>query len=58
MKYLIKEYKPAYYVWTYEVEAENENQAYNAVFDGAVEPLSTQTIIEEDVETQYEIDEI
>lgn len=46
MKYLITERKPAYFVWTYEVEADNEEQAYMAVLDGAVEP------------TDYQIEEV
>ena len=56
MKYVITERKPAYFVWTYEVEAEDENQALHAVMDGAVEPVDYQvTPIEgEDVEINIE----
>jgi len=58
MKYVITERKPAYFVWTYEVEAENENQAYMAVLDGVIEPIDYQVEAIEGEEIEHDIEEI
>lgn len=58
MKYKITERKPAYFVWTYEVEAENEEQAYMAVFDGAVEPVDYQVEAIDYEDIEHDIEEL
>jgi hypothetical protein len=58
MKYLITERKPAYFVWTYEVEAENEEQAYMAILDGAIEPIDYQVEAVDFADIEHDIEEI
>lgn len=57
MKFTITERKPAYFVWTYEVEAKDENEAYMAVFNGAVEPTDYQVEPVDGVEIEYDIED-
>ena len=57
MKYTITERRPAYFVWTYEVEAENEDRAYDAVLSGAVEPVDYQVEAVEYEEIEFDIEE-
>jgi hypothetical protein len=57
MKYIITERKPAYFVWTYKVEAEDEDQAYMAVFNGVVEPIDYQVEAIDNEEIEYDIEE-
>lgn len=48
----IKETRPATYTWYYEVEAENENEALEKVFEGLEDPIDT------NVEIDYSMDEV
>lgn len=50
-KFTIKETRPATYTWYYEVEAENENEALEKVFEGLEDPIDT------DIEVDYDMDE-
>ena len=42
--YVIKETKPAWNIWTYEVEAANEEEALVAVVSGDTEPVNYETV--------------
>jgi hypothetical protein len=46
-KFTITETRPATYTWYYEVEAENENEALEKVFEGLEDPIDS------DVEVDY-----
>lgn len=48
--FIIKETRPATYTWTYEVEAEDENEALEKVFSQKA------TIVDTDVDIDYEDD--
>lgn len=49
-KFTITETRPATYTWVYEVEAENENEALEKVFEGLEDPIDS------DVEVNYYAD--
>lgn len=58
-KFQVKETRPATYTWYYEVEAENENEALEKVFEG-LEP-SIDTYIEVDYlmdEVEYDVEQL
>ncbi len=42
--YVIKETKPAWNIWTYEVEADNEEEALETVMEGDVDPVNYETV--------------
>jgi hypothetical protein len=49
-KFTIIETRPATYTWTYEVEAENQNEALEKVFNGEAD------VVETDIELNYDMD--
>lgn len=53
--FTVKEYCQATVVYTYEVEAENEEQAVHMVIDGEVEPTEMETNVWEDGENEIEV---
>lgn len=53
-KFIITETKPATVVWSYEVEAEDLNQALLKVMEGEVEPTDFDTEINHDEDSQFE----
>lgn len=57
--FIITETRPATYIWKYEVEAEDENEAMFKIMNGDIEPVSSSTEVWEDVDSDYEVvDEI
>jgi len=54
-KFTIKETRPATYIWYYEVEAENENEALEKVFEGLEDPINADVELDYDVDGEFEI---
>jgi hypothetical protein len=56
-KFIITETKPAVYTWTYEVIAENEQQAIQMVKHGEVDPIEFGNDCELSEDGEYQIEE-
>ena len=56
-RFIITEARPATYYWTYEVEAEDENEALMMVMNDEVEPMNSDVEIDEDAEGEYDIED-
>jgi len=54
-KFIITESRPATYIWTYEVEAEDQNEALQKVFNGDVEIVDTEIVPDLESDGGYEI---
>ena len=57
-KFIVKEFKPVYAVWTYEVKANSEEEALEMVQNGEVENVDYETIDNYSDDYDYEIDGI
>lgn len=57
-KFIVKEFKPVYAVWTYEVEANSKEEALEMVQNGDVENTDYETIDNYSDDYDYEIDGI
>jgi len=56
-KFTVKEIKTVFAVWTYEVEANSEEEALDKVISGEVENTDYETIDEHSDDFDYEIEE-
>jgi hypothetical protein len=54
-KFTIKETRPATYIWYYEVEAENEQEALEKVFEGLEGPVDTDVELDYNADGEYEV---
>lgn len=54
-KFTIIETRPATYTWYYEVEAENENEALDQVFEGLVDPVNSDVEASDYEDSEYEV---
>lgn len=57
-KFIITESRPATYIFIYEVEAEDQNQALEKVFSGEVDVMDTDIEPNYSADGEYEIEEI
>jgi hypothetical protein len=57
MKFIITERRPQVFVYTYEVEAENEQEAFEIVWNCNIEPVNYQTEEIDYDEVDYDIRE-
>ena len=57
-KFIITETRPAVAIFTYEVEAEDQNQALEMVFNGDVESIDYESEPNYDYDGNYEVEEI
>jgi hypothetical protein len=56
-KFIITETRPAVSVWTYEVEAEDQNQALEMVFNGRADVISQDIEHNYIHDSEYEVEE-
>jgi len=56
-KFIIKEFKPVYAIWTYEVEAADEEEAYEKVFSGEAQPSDYETQDNYSADSEFDIEE-
>ena len=54
-KFTIKETRPSTSIWYYEVEAENENEALEKVFERLEDPIDIDVELDYDVDGEFEI---
>ena len=57
-KFIITESRPAVYYFTYEVEAEDQNQALEKVLSGEVDVMDTDIEPDYSADGEYEVEEI
>jgi hypothetical protein len=54
-KFTVKETRPSTSIWYYEVEAENENEALEKVFECLEDPIDIDVELDYDVDGEFEI---
>ena len=57
-KFTIKETRPAIYTWTYEVEAEDANQALEIVFNQQANIVDTDVELDYEADGEYNVEEL